>query len=585
MKKLTFPISKDKFISVPYNDLSEEQRNQFIQPASFDGAFIGSLVVSNFANFIDIPANINSFEELFVAFSGALNKMGFNSSSLKEILNFISYHIYQMEQEKFSPSTILAAYYMLLSPTFLLAHSDTEDFHQNVVKTSIWFSRAISFPSFSQMDLKKHFHSMIKAIDPDLYSLPIRDYSAAIENFLIDPPYELRHTASPMFDNSILSEYKKQIRTVIADYKKYIALPDNLTDVFFGSNSTNPLLHDYYEAALTALFGICDGGIREWISKNNKISHHEWCVALDLFLRCGMFNSVPYEERIRSMAEVETGSTLFADYLDFILSHRNSIALAQYDIKNTYTSFLLDSFPATFSMAILIHALHTIPRETSVQVIAADKISDKEKNTEEKLNNAQKEINRLMEDNRKLRTSLKSIRETQSAAEKKRYADMTLLEHKCNSNLKEKDREIEILKESILKLNKKISEQEHQLMVAQEFSEPEKPWLNIALPDTNVLFLGGHENMVNKLREIYPKWTFISSFNSSTSLPTTVKVIFIWAAHLSHLVWYRVDRFYPDRSLMRYVQATNISKLVEEMQYEYYKLCAENKNMSNQITD
>ena len=76
------------------------------------------------------------------------------------------------------------------------------------------------------------------------------------------------------------------------------------------------------------------------------------------------------------------------------------------------------------------------------------------------------------------------------------------------------------------------------------------------LPQKGVLFLGGHQNMTKKLRQQFPKWTYITDdqFNRKASLNQTV--VFYWTGHSSHNPLWQSRRssrlFYCDTGCLVY---------------------------------
>ena len=90
------------------------------------------------------------------------------------------------------------------------------------------------------------------------------------------------------------------------------------------------------------------------------------------------------------------------------------------------------------------------------------------------------------------------------------------------------------------------------------------------LPSDNVLFIGGHPNMLSKLMPLYPKWRFVSTDVSSGSLPKDMRpaFIFVWSNHLSHSLSDRLKNAYGGMPV-GYCKATNVSLLIEEMSRLY----------------
>ena len=96
---------------------------------------------------------------------------------------------------------------------------------------------------------------------------------------------------------------------------------------------------------------------------------------------------------------------------------------------------------------------------------------------------------------------------------------------------------------------------------------------NIVLPETGVLFLGGHQNMTNKLKQLFPKWAFMSDdlFYKGTG---QYEVVFFWNKHCSHSMVEFVQARTKTARLV-YVASTNIARLIREMKEGYAKAAKE----------
>mgnify|MGYP003372346168 FL=1 len=89
------------------------------------------------------------------------------------------------------------------------------------------------------------------------------------------------------------------------------------------------------------------------------------------------------------------------------------------------------------------------------------------------------------------------------------------------------------------------------------------------LPDSHVVFLGGHPNMVKKIRQIFPDWKYV--FDDSTRHRTFAPddIIFFWTAHASHKMMRFAFSRLPDTGNVHYVTATNIDLLIRQMEDLY----------------
>lgn len=94
--------------------------------------------------------------------------------------------------------------------------------------------------------------------------------------------------------------------------------------------------------------------------------------------------------------------------------------------------------------------------------------------------------------------------------------------------------------------------------------------LDIQLPETGVLFLGGHTNLVKKIRQKYPNWDYIGDKNISSAMSDrSVDVCFLWSKHLSHRATWTVNRNVKGAFPIVYLESTNLERLETEMKMGY----------------
>ena len=89
------------------------------------------------------------------------------------------------------------------------------------------------------------------------------------------------------------------------------------------------------------------------------------------------------------------------------------------------------------------------------------------------------------------------------------------------------------------------------------------------LPQKNILFLGGHANMVKKLRQTFPGWTFLTDDELGSWTGGDCEVIFFWSKHCSHKVMQYVNARKSKQTPYIYVVSTNIERLINEMAQKY----------------
>ena len=107
-----------------------------------------------------------------------------------------------------------------------------------------------------------------------------------------------------------------------------------------------------------------------------------------------------------------------------------------------------------------------------------------------------------------------------------------------------------------------LDESEVQTEPAVDFEFP--------LPDTNVLFVGGHVRLQNKLKQLHPKWKFITTKMSYSLLDDNVKAkfVFFYTGHLSHKLFDKV-RDCLGGVPTAYVTSQNLNRLNTEMLRAY----------------
>lgn len=85
------------------------------------------------------------------------------------------------------------------------------------------------------------------------------------------------------------------------------------------------------------------------------------------------------------------------------------------------------------------------------------------------------------------------------------------------------------------------------------------------LPSSNVVFVGGHINMVKKFACDHPDWKFIDGDDKIFPEFKKPVVIFFWTKHLGHPTYHRAKTFAPPDTPLCYLTSTNIEMLELEM--------------------
>lgn len=96
----------------------------------------------------------------------------------------------------------------------------------------------------------------------------------------------------------------------------------------------------------------------------------------------------------------------------------------------------------------------------------------------------------------------------------------------------------------------------------------------LVLPEDGVLFVGGHVRLQNKLKQLHPKWKFVTTRMSYSLLDDNLKArfVFLYTGHLSHKLFDKV-RASLDCVPMAYVSSQNMARLHDEMLSAYNAYC------------
>ena len=86
------------------------------------------------------------------------------------------------------------------------------------------------------------------------------------------------------------------------------------------------------------------------------------------------------------------------------------------------------------------------------------------------------------------------------------------------------------------------------------------------LPDKNVLFIGGHENEIAKLKLRHPEWTFLGAKErNSNKVKRDFDFVVAKVDHVSHNIIERALAFIPDDVPVIYSNVTNIDRMEHEI--------------------
>lgn len=87
----------------------------------------------------------------------------------------------------------------------------------------------------------------------------------------------------------------------------------------------------------------------------------------------------------------------------------------------------------------------------------------------------------------------------------------------------------------------------------------------LSLPSKGILFLGGHQNMIKKLRLRFPHWRYASDDQFKTNAVINQEIVFYWTKHSSHKLMRYIYSKLPNDSKIYFVSTTNLVLLEKEM--------------------
>lgn len=222
---------------------------------------------------------------------------------------------------------------------------------------------------------------------------------------------------------------------------------------------------------------------------------------------------------------------------------------------------------ALFSSAFITHTLNALfyPENGAQSIdIATHERLLKKANKETKT--AQKAVAEQKYQYKILSEKLKKAQEKANNADAAIRKATTEQAHDLQKEIKERDEYIARLEQQI----EKLQAAPPVILTGGEAGEKAAPWLDQELPETGVLFLGGHPNMVKKIRNNYRKWLFVDSNQFIAGTGPNTKIVFFWTEHASHSYMWNIYRKIPSDAEILYVSDTNIPKLEENMKREYW---------------
>lgn len=337
----------------------------------------------------------------------------------------------------------------------------------------------------------------------------------------------------------------------------YMADSGNIPDTIQGA------IQQYPAAKLV----ICDSGSTEDIRfhMNEYIQDVFWLSAIQVYLKnLGCI----YPEVIRRVTQA------FVSSLPQILSQAASGKAIKPEqiLPNSIITHVNRDVGIIVILALLFQQRELIRRGIDIQ-------KDREQKKTEQLKDLRKQNKELEErfadSHRRAAVAERKLQQLQLTEQSRKEPETDGIIDSLQASIRAQRREIAELQSALEQAENALAEKEHRVyLLESELADPQsKPWMDLALPETGVVFAGGNPNCVKKWKKLYPKWCFISSENPSAALPSKVNVVFLCPNHtISHSLYEFIKQNIPDRQKYCYVSSTNLDLLDEEMRFEYWKM-------------
>lgn len=244
----------------------------------------------------------------------------------------------------------------------------------------------------------------------------------------------------------------------------------------------------------------------------------------------------------------------------------------------SYLEFIKTELIWMYTLVMLYHMLDEYRQNKTPEPVQTGPSAQEYNELKRKLNKAENEVEELKSEVSRKTTFIGTQQqeiEQQRAKIAKLERQLAYIDKDQNNRLRE---ELDSLRKENAALKKQAAAKSQQKQQKQQKqnrdAEAEKKMLeSVVLPESNVVFLGGHTNMVKKVKAIYPKWFYVSDETFSTRpAPSNPEVVFFWTDHTSHGMMWKTYNEVADGTPIVYLSATNIELLQQQMKKGYLEL-------------
>lgn len=491
--------------------------------------------LNQIAKYPHIASDSNLFNALYASYSKSVDHIADPSENISfEDFLIEAEHLLASGFDKRAVVRIIPFYFRLGPDEFMESYLGNRIMCDPSFSLDAWGKRQEKYALTSFQFGEKEYQDILN-----------EHYSMAIERIRMNRKDKKEKTPYP----KLKRRYKARIESIYHYFKQQYGFPSCTLDACCAAME-EPSYFNHMSTSITNLFGLVDGGSPNLFALDTSkfyIQKDIWLQAIELMLALAGLDQINISN---------IGDPAKDEELAGLMNEKYSTVICLGILIHTIRIF------DGMDVRRLLYEKYT-ERDKAEKTPDVTAIETQIQELTQKLNKANKEIECLKRSNQALQIQASSVTKT----------NVTELIHEHNMILKKKDLQLSEQEDVIKQLEHglaRVTKRFHQA-VAETYSRSIKPWQEQKLPETGVLFIGGNQNLLKKLQQKYPNWSYVGTKNAP--LPTNVKVIFVMTNHsLSHSVWYRLNRFYTNRELMRYVQATNLNKLEDEMRYEYWEM-------------
>lgn len=164
--------------------------------------------------------------------------------------------------------------------------------------------------------------------------------------------------------------------------------------------------------------------------------------------------------------------------------------------------------------------------------------------------------------------------EDQKDLHTKQAAELLAKIHKLERGVLPGTGEIESLKARIAELETALAERDTEIegLLDDSYDEEEHDLTGIPeLPATGIALVGGHPNLVKRLKGLFPGWNFIDAGRKGAVSVGTPDILCIRTEHLCHPVFRKAMAQRPSGCPVIYSSTTNPEKFIEELRYKIHQ--------------